>query len=231
MSVTLVLLPGLDGTGILFAPFKAKISDSLAIQVVTYPNEHVRYDQHVEAVTAVLPKDRHYVLVAESYSGPVAVRIAARQPAGLIGVVLCATFVACPRPALAPFRSLLGIIPPWRVPAAWLAPILLGRFSTPALVHMLRKALEIVPPAKLLDRLDSVARVDVTEAASIVQVPTLYLRATSDRLVPKGAGDLAKHYMPGLRILELEGPHFLLQASAKVTADTIRAFSLEARAS
>jgi len=230
MSPTLVLLPGLDGTGIQFAPFKAQISDGLPTQVVTYPKEHVRYEQHVEAVAAVLPRDRPFVLVAESYAGPVAVQIAALQPAGLIGMVLCATFVACPRPSLAPFRPLLEIVPPWRLPAAWLAPLLLGRYSTPVLVHLMQQALEAVPPVALIDRLSSVARVDVTEVASKVRVPTLYLRAKSDRLVPATAGDLAKDYMPGLRIVELEGPHFLLQASAGVAADLIRKFSLEARA-
>ncbi len=231
MQPSLVLLPGLDGTGIQFAPFLAQISDAFETQVIHYPDGHVTYDQHVEAITAALPKNRPYILVAESYSGPAAVRAAASQPPGLIGLVLCATFVACPRPALAPFRPLLELLPPWRVPAAWVAPLLLGKFSTPNLVSVLQSALDTVPPNTLTDRLGAVARVDVTASATRGRVPTLYLRARSDRLVPMTAGDLASRYIPDLRIIDLEGPHFLLQASPKAAADVIKAFSLEARAS
>jgi pimeloyl-[acyl-carrier protein] methyl ester esterase len=231
MNPSLVLLPGLDGTGTQFAPFAARVSSAFPVNVISYQDGHVRYDEHVESVMAVLPRDRPYALVAESYSGPVAVQIAASRPVGLVAVVLCATFIACPRPLLALLRPILGVAPPWRVPAALLAPLLLGAHSTPELRQLLAQALRSTSPRVLLDRLRGVAQVDVTAAAAQVQVPCLYMRATDDRLVPRGASDLAKRHLRNLEVVELEGPHFLLQARAESAARVIEAFAMKARVS
>jgi pimeloyl-ACP methyl ester carboxylesterase len=69
-----------------------------------------------------------------------------------------------------------------------------------------------VPPQVIRQRLRAVAEVDVRPLLARVEVPVLYLRASEDRLVPSPASaELAA--IPRLRVAEIEGPHFLLQAS------------------
>ncbi len=96
-SPVLVLLPGLDGTGKLFAEFLKALDSSIGTLVVTYPKDvPMNYDQLEALVTAALPTDRPFVLLGESFSGPLAIRIAARRPEFLVGLVLCVTFARNP---------------------------------------------------------------------------------------------------------------------------------------
>ena len=85
----LVLIPGLDGTGDLFAPFVAALGE-VDTQVISYPPDRAMdYAEHEAHVRSLLPREGEYVLLAESFSGPVGIAIAASNPAGLRGLILC----------------------------------------------------------------------------------------------------------------------------------------------
>src|SRR5262245_5039352 len=89
----LILMPGMDGTGELFAPFLDALGDSIESCVLQYPtHEPLRYSELLPRVRAELPHSGSFVLLGESFSGPLALMLAAEQPAGLCGVVLCASF-------------------------------------------------------------------------------------------------------------------------------------------
>src|SRR5262245_23390841 len=99
MTVSLVLLPGLDGTGNLFRPLLQKLPAEVEPIVLSYPaREFLDYSALAQLALRSLPTDRPVVLLGESFSGPVAVLAAAAQPKGLLGVILCASFVIAPRP-------------------------------------------------------------------------------------------------------------------------------------
>jgi pimeloyl-ACP methyl ester carboxylesterase len=55
-------------------------------------------------------------------------------------------------------------------------------------------------------------------------VPVLYLRATEDRLVPRRCADTIAAAIPQTHIVDVEPPHFLLQAAPTATAAAVRAF-------
>jgi pimeloyl-ACP methyl ester carboxylesterase len=103
----------------------------------------------------------------------------------------------------------------------------MGRFATPALRQLQLDARRSVSLSTLLARLKAVARVNVRDALKDVKLPTLYLRATEDRLVPHSAARLYLRYAQAGRVVDLEGPHFLLQARPKPAADAIKAFLRE----
>lgn len=148
--MTLVLLPGMDGTGELFAPFLAALSPGCESAVVAYPtSEPFDYAQLESIVRAVLPVDGPYVLLAESFSGPIAISIAASTPSLLKGLVLCASFVRNPQPSFTGLRFLLPALPSTMVPMRILDYLLLGRFSTPALRAALAGSLRKVSSAAL----------------------------------------------------------------------------------
>src|SRR5712672_862384 len=95
----LVLLPGMDGTGKLFRGLLEVVSGNWPHRVVTYPTDRVmEYGEILELVERELAGEREMVLVAESYSGPIALRFAAAHPGRVAAVVLCASFVCSPLP-------------------------------------------------------------------------------------------------------------------------------------
>jgi surfactin synthase thioesterase subunit len=80
----LVLLPGLDGTGELFEPFLKALPSSLTSQVVSYPTEqYLTYKELVSLVQRVLPHKEPFVLLGESFGGPLSIEVAASSPPNL----------------------------------------------------------------------------------------------------------------------------------------------------
>jgi len=72
MSCTVVLLPGLDGSGDQFAPLIDALGSEVPTLTVRYPNAPLDYEALQNIVATVLPRDRSYVILGESFSGPIA---------------------------------------------------------------------------------------------------------------------------------------------------------------
>lgn len=226
---TLVLLPGMDGTGELFAPFTAALGRRFKVRVVGYPQDQaLEYPALEKLVRAALPTDEDYVLLAESFSGPVAISIAAAHPRHLKGLVLCATFVRNPRPLTAPLRLMLNHLPLNAIPAHLSTPVLLGHFATDELTAALRHTLAPLSNAVLRARLHAVLVVDVSAKMERVKVPVLYVRATHDRVVPHSASTHIALLCPHAQFVELDAPHFVLQAAPKEAAEAVTKFVREA---
>jgi pimeloyl-ACP methyl ester carboxylesterase len=218
-----ILLPGLDGTGLAYRDLQSHLLpfDSSVIPLAT---RSAGYVSDLQAARERLPATGPYVLVAESYSGPIGISIAAMHPPGLVGLVLSTTFLNCPRPYLAQLRLLLKLLPPIRVPTFPFVPLLLNGRSTPEARELLRIVLNQASPKAMLTRLNDVATVDVATDARSIEVPTLYLRASVDRVIPGSAGDTIQRHIPHASITELAGPHLLLQACPHEAAKRIAEF-------
>jgi pimeloyl-ACP methyl ester carboxylesterase len=225
MPTTLVLLPGMDGTGDLFAPLITCLTRDFAPKVVAYPDNEASYDEHASLVRATLPTKGAYFLVAESYSGPIAIAIAAEKPPGLAGLVLCASFLSCPRATLTRINRLLRVAPPVRVPVPLVIPFVLGKYATMSLRRLFSDVVKNISPRTLRARLSNIASVDVSTRAEAVTVPCLYLRALSDRLVPRAAGEAVRKAIGATAVVDLAGPHFLLQSNPAGAAAEIEAFT------
>jgi pimeloyl-ACP methyl ester carboxylesterase len=220
-----VLLPGLDGTGRLFAPLVQVLSHGHPTQVVAYPaDEPMGYDELEQWVRQVLPTDEPFVLVAESFSGPVAMAIAASPPAGLRGLVLCATFARNPIPALAGFRWFIPLMPVRAAPGRLLGWFLLGRMSSSAWRCAITSTLASVSVRAIRSRLSAVLSVDAAAALASACVPVLYLRASHDRVVPLSATKLIAETLPSTQVVSIDGPHFLLQANPTAAGRAIGDF-------
>jgi pimeloyl-ACP methyl ester carboxylesterase len=229
---TLVLLPGMDGTGELLDAFAATMSPGIKVKVLRYPTTKALDYAGLEAVArAALPVDEPYVLLGESFSGPIAISLAASRPPQLVGLVLCCTFARNPRPLMAVFRPWLGLLPVAVAPVGLLTRLLLGRFYTVAWRQALSGALKQVAPPVLRSRLQAVLSADVSRQLARVVVPTLYLRGTQDDVVPHSAGQHVLEVKPDTTLLELEAPHFLLQALPEEAARAVSEFILSVSSS
>jgi pimeloyl-ACP methyl ester carboxylesterase len=152
---TLVVLPGMDGTGEMLAEFAREARAHFdAVQVIAYPRDQAMdYAALAQFVRAALPKDAPFVLLGESFSGPLALQIASSPPRGLQGIVLSTSFARDPVPMLRPFAALLARLPVRAVPMRVVAWWLLGRWQTPALRAALRQALGSLAPEVLPARM------------------------------------------------------------------------------
>ncbi len=67
----LVLLPGMDGTGELFAEFVAALAGEFETETVRYPTERcLSYAELENFVRAACPISGPFLLLAESFSTP-----------------------------------------------------------------------------------------------------------------------------------------------------------------
>jgi pimeloyl-ACP methyl ester carboxylesterase len=222
---TLVLLPGLHGTCELMQDFAAALGEDARVQAVDYPHDTVLgHAALADRVRPTLPIGKPFVLLGESFSGPVALRLAAERPHGLRGVVLSTSFAVNPRPALARFANLARAVPAQALPLGIFTFWLLGRWSTPKLRAQFADVLARVDGEVLAERLIACLQADVRELLPDVDVPLLYLRGRHDRLVPPAAGDLVAQAVKDARIVELDAPHCLLQAIPAQGAKAVREF-------
>lgn len=204
----IILLPGLDGTARLFRRFVAIAPPDLSFTPVSFPLEPLRYDELADRVAREVP-DVPIVVIAESFSGPLAVALAERRP--VAAFVFCNSFVVAPRSSA--FRwlasPLLFRLP---MPGFLLRRYMLGAAADETLIREVSEAVAAVPAAVLAFRLRSVFECDATAAFARCVAPTLYVRGTEDRLVPESASARMASARP-MRIVTVPGPHLLLQAN------------------
>ncbi len=97
-SATLLLLPGLDGTEVLFGPLVAALPPWIRPRVVTYPPRGATgYADLLPLVEASVEPTADFFVLGWSFSGPLALMLAARRPDRARGVILCSSFVRPPR--------------------------------------------------------------------------------------------------------------------------------------
>jgi len=216
---TLLLLPGLHGIADLFGPLLAALSADIAMSVAEFPYDAIDYAQVESSVS--LP-DGPVALLAESFSGPLAVRLALRLKAEgrLSALIFVATFLRSPLPWY-PW----WLVPTWApVPPLSIATrLLLGADADPERVLELAAVLKRIPPATALGRLRAVARCDErAHLLPLIGVPTLYLQARDDRVVgPRALADFDP-LKPHVRVLE--APHLVLQTRPSECAKGIMEF-------
>jgi pimeloyl-ACP methyl ester carboxylesterase len=208
-----LLLPGIDGSGRLFAPLLAAEPRGLVPEVVSYPPDRaLGYGELAAMVRERLPRGP-FALVAESFSGPVAVRLAAERPRGLCALVLAATFLHDPlAPLLRPVRALAGArLFGLGMPAAVVRHLMAGPDAPGAIVEEVQAAVAAVSPAVMAHRAAESFRVDVREEFARVEVPILWLAPLRDRLVRTTAAEEARAIRPDVELACLEAPHMILQ--------------------
>jgi pimeloyl-ACP methyl ester carboxylesterase len=229
-DVSHVFLPGLDGTGDLFNPLAHAALAGARPTIVSYPADQVLgYDDLIEVAGAQLPKDRPLVLIAESFSGPIALRYAAEtaEPGRVRAVVLCASFVLPPVPQWIGRLVRPGLF--GKPPPAAIVRTLLTRWDAPrSLVDAVRAATARVRPEVLASRIREVLSLDCRPALARCPAPLLYLRASRDRLVRHGAARQVRRARGDVVIRTVNGPHLLLQASPAAAWREIERF-LDAR--
>lgn len=164
-------------------------------------------------------------IVAESFSGPLAIRLAARHPEQVRALVLVATFVRCPSTTAGWLHALLGRQAfRLRPPDIALRLGLQGMDAAADEVAELRTALQTVEPGVLAARPGEIVRVDVRQDFARNRTPCLHLAGRHDRLVRAGAVAEMKRLRPDMGTHQLDAPLLVLQRGPAEAARLISDF-------
>jgi pimeloyl-ACP methyl ester carboxylesterase len=219
------LLPGLDGTGLLFRQFVEAIAGSVDTQIIAYPAERpLGYAELATLVREALPRDRPYVVLGESFSGPIAIRLGAGPPAGMMGLILCVTFAKNPYPLFGWVGPWVGSIPVTSLPAWVREAFMWAAAGTEGARAESELATAMVGEAVLQHRIAAVLKVDETDSLARIRIPTLVLQASDDRVVPRAATEHILRTLSSAELVEIRGPHMLLQIRALECAATVKRF-------
>ena len=215
---------GWTGRGASLLDCKQHFHQSLDAQVISYPtNELLGYEALAERIS--VPSEP-FAIVAESFSGPIGITLAARNLTHLRALVLVASFAQSPI-AVPKFigrflpAPLVGMGANPRI----LRSTLLDSHASGDLVHEVSTVLRGVPAGVLAFRLRQILAVDVVAAFASNNVPTLYIRALRDRLVSSRVADRLSQVRPDLERAEIDGPHLIAQSNPQQVAGLIADFA------
>lgn len=110
----------------------------------------------------------------------------------------------------------------------FIAPFLMGEFSSRSRRRNLAQALAKVSSLTLRRRMLEVFEIDVANKLEKIQIPILYIQAENDRIVPASALKNICEHAKKLKIVKLRGPHLLLQTIPMEAATTVKKFIQEA---
>jgi pimeloyl-ACP methyl ester carboxylesterase len=217
----------MDGTGVLFRPLLAALGPGESASVLAYPGDQpLGYDALLSLVLRSLAAEKPFALVAESFSGPLALKVAALCPPRLAAVILCATFVTNPRP-LVPSWCAVAVCPALfaLVPAFVRTRALLGGYaSSTALRALCAEAYKLVRPEVLAGRARAILTVNAEQELRACPYPVLYIRGRYDRVVPEGNLQRIQQCKRGIQVVTVEAPHLVLQVAPGPSLEAIRRF-------
>jgi pimeloyl-[acyl-carrier protein] methyl ester esterase len=224
----LVLLPGLDGTGELFTDFVNALSGSFETVTVRYPADRfLSYSELASLVRNSCPPSERFVLLAESFSTPLAIQYAAANPMNLAALVLCAGF------ASSPVRGWRRILSSLLTPIMFHIPLpkfaarfwLVGPNAPSSVLTSVRAAISSVKPNILSARFRAVIACDALAELEQIAVPILYIQVKQDRLVSASCLEEIRRIKPQVTVATLEGPHLLLQREPQKSAERFLQFA------
>ena len=138
--------------------------------MVSYPTgEYLTYKELESLVQSVLPRKEPFVLLGESFGGPLSIKVAPLSPPNLCAVILCASFVSNPVPlsltwAASIPRPLLSLVGHLSVPDIFVRFFAVGMDSPQDLLDLFHHVKKKVRPKVLAERVRAVQEVDVCEA-------------------------------------------------------------------
>ena len=206
----------MDGIGCLFEAFLRCLPAGMQTKIITYPTLiHLSYEQLEELVASQLPATGGYLIIAESFSGPIALRLASRALANLRGIVLVASFAYRPLGwkgsvlARLPWNLLFRIPPPDFL----LRSFLLGNSPSATEVDQIRSAIGKVNPHVLAARLQELLTSNYGKPHLLTTARVIALSAQDDHLFGPTSQRSISEVCPKAEIQFLPVPHLALQAA------------------
>lgn len=227
-EITIVLLPGLNGTDGLFQRLLDTMPCGFKALCISYPpHEEKSYRELAAYVLEKLGKiEGNYLLVGESFSGPIAVLVGQVNPKGLLGIVLVATFISPPNIKIArllPSQLLFSLAKPlYRLKQLIKPKGKPGSTFDLALIEVQKSS-----PSVLSARTQEIFRIDVKNELASCKVPMMYFRGERDFVVPEKNLKEILRVKPDIKLARFDTDHFLLQSAPTEAWIAISTFTSE----
>lgn len=223
----LVFMPGLDGTGFSVEPLLPYLAPDIALSIVRYPTKQIMsFAEMAECAARQFPAAAKPLVIAESFSGPVALQLIGSGRVQAMCLVLCATFAKSPRPVLMRIFQLLPLasLLRRRLPRGFLQFLMNDTELTDSLSDLWHKSHSQVSARVLQERFKILSDIDVTEWLAKISIPCLYIQASDDKLIPASALASLLKGIPHLQVKRIKGPHFILQTQPQACIEAIDNF-------
>lgn len=219
---TLVLMPGLDGTGKLFSPLIPLLEPHFRLVIVTYPDLD-SFSEYVDCAQNQLPEAGGFSLVAESFSGPVAMAIMAQRPEQIGPSVLSSTFARSP---LAALTRMTNYVPEQMFSIGALSDFCLDVYEVndedfSETQPLLLNVMEQLDGVLLKHRISVLSRIDVSALLPGIEIPILQLHGTQDHIVSETDALMLQSNLPDVNRIDIDAPHLLLQTHPQQCAELI----------
>ncbi len=238
-SINLLLLSGLDGTGVLFKPLLQTMLKELQSKtcLLIYDlngddNQNLDYQaKRIESQISEQFADESVVVIAESYSGLLAYQLLIRRIANIERVFFVACFLQRPSHWAYLAKYAYFIQPKWMafINDKALKYALFNRFGSDELLALFRQAmveLEVNNHKVMLDkRCENIVNLpsSVSTKSKLtnfkianfkITTSCVYLQANQDTLVNNDNLAVFQQLFTNLKVVRLDGSHFLLQTNA-----------------
>ena len=222
LTPLVILLRGLDGTGVLFKRLIEQLPESITWRCFAadaFSSEEVA--MQAESVVAELA-DRPCIIFAESFAGRLAYEILSDPQVKVLHVVFAASFLQQP----SFFSRFAAWLPLWPLYRGWLPnwllnKVLFGRLDAdPMLLPLFFQALTKAPQQRIHSRLAAIAK--MAPATQPITVPCTYVCADADYLVNAAAARHIEGLSCDFSLIELKGGHFIAQCQPHACAELLQ---------
>ncbi len=211
-KIRLILLPGMDGTGILFKPLEKLIPSFIEYEII--PLASFQSNKPNVQATELAEKlgNEEVVIFAESYSGLIAYELCKLNTVTIKHVFFAACFLERPTflskfSCLLPFSLLRSEI----IPSAILGSLFFAKPTSSDLVNLFYQSLNNVSDMNLKSRLNVIALVKTQ--TDVINQPCTYIKASSDWLVSNKVIGTFRSLCLNINIVDVEGGHFIVQSN------------------
>lgn len=217
-ATEIVFLPGFDGDASLRAPFVEALAERRPARAIGYPNRPLgSLNGYARFAAGELAAESRPVVIAESFSGLVAARWAAKDP-HVAGLVLCGAFARSPV-ALAALGARLPSM------TQFLGAHLLNPIGFTPADPMRRRwsqglayAIATLDRDVMAERLRIIAEEDVGNELASLRIPVVIAEFAEDLVVrPSATAHLAACCASPVRV-RLPGPHFAIETRPRESA-------------
>jgi len=212
----------MHGSTDLMDDFVASAPSDTRVDVVALPTHLSDYSELAAHFGNALRLTPDSILIAESFSGPLAIMLAERF--GARALILCNTFVKAPYyRALALFPlTLVARVPS---PSFLLRFFIVGARASDAVVNQVKRAIETVPARIMAERARSALRVDATPELARCTCPILYLRGTRYYVIREWSVEaVTRAATVPVAVVRIAGPHLLLKMAPRESWSAIETF-------
>lgn len=220
-AIPLLLLPGLHGTCDLLLPLAEHLVARRPVVPVDYPRDGMLGYAALTAIALARAPSGSFAVLAESFSGPIAIDLAVHEPR-VMGLVLAATFARYPLPRPdAPAAAWLSGI---SLPPRQAAMILAGRGASGALTSELAALIATLPRSLVRHRVRIALAADARPQLARTTCPVLCLSGRRDRLTGRRALRSITGARPDAEVRRIDAGHMLLATHAGEAARHIALF-------